>query len=58
MGSGRRQRHVEGQSGTDALDFNGSNIGEQIDVTANGGRVRLTRNIASITMDFTTSSPA
>ena len=43
---------VEGQSGADALDFNGSNIGEQIDVTANGGRVRLTRNIASITMDF------
>ena len=43
---------VEGQSGADALDFNGSNIGEQIDVTANGGRVRLTRNVASITMDF------
>ncbi len=43
---------VEGQSGADALDFNGSNIGEQIDVIANGGRVRLTRNIASITMDF------
>ena len=43
---------VEGQSGADALDFNGSNIGEQIDVTANGGRVRLTRNVAAITMDF------
>ena len=27
---------VEGESGTDALDFNGSNVGEQIDVTANG----------------------
>jgi hypothetical protein len=43
---------VEGQSGADTLDFNGSNIGEQIDVSANAGRVRLNRNIASITMDF------
>ena len=29
---------VEGEGGTDALDFNGSNIGELIDVTANGDR--------------------
>ena len=29
---------VEGEGGTDALDFNGSNIGEQIDVSANGSR--------------------
>ena len=43
---------VEGESGTDALDFNGSNIGELIDVTANGSRVRLTRNVASIAMDL------
>jgi hypothetical protein len=43
---------VEGQSGADTLDFNGSNIGEQIGLSANGGRVRLTRDIASITMDF------
>ena len=43
---------VEGQTGADALDFNGSNIGEQIDVVRNAGRVRLTRNIAGITMDF------
>jgi hypothetical protein len=43
---------AEGQSGLDTLDFNGSNIGEQIDVTAQAGRVRLTRNIASVTMDF------
>jgi hypothetical protein len=43
---------VEGQSGVDTVDFNGSNIGEQIDVSANAGRVRLTRNVAAVTMDF------
>ena len=43
---------VEGQGGTDTLDFNGSNIGEKIAVSANGSRVRLTRDVASITMDL------
>ena len=43
---------IEGQSGNDQLDFNGSNIGEQIELSANAGRMRLTRNVASITMDF------
>ena len=43
---------VEGQGGDDALDFNGSNAGEEIALSANGSRVRLTRNIAAITMDF------
>ena len=43
---------VEGQSGTDTLDFNGANIGELFDVSANGDRVRFTRNIASIAMDL------
>ena len=43
---------VEGQSGDDALDFNASNAGEQIDVSRNGGRVRLLRNIGTVTMDF------
>ena len=43
---------VEGQAGLDTLAFNGSNIGENIDVSANGGRVRFTRNIATITMDL------
>ena len=43
---------VEGQAGTDVLQFNGSNIGESIDVSANGGRVRFIRNIATITMDL------
>jgi hemolysin type calcium-binding protein len=43
---------VDGQGGTDALAFNGSNIGENIGVSANGSRVRLTRNVASIAMDL------
>jgi Ca2+-binding RTX toxin-like protein len=43
---------VEGQGGTDTMQFNGSNIGEHIDVSANGRRVRLTRDVGQITMDF------
>ena len=43
---------VEGQAGTDTLRFNGANIAETFDVSANGGRVRLFRNIANVTMDF------
>ena len=43
---------VEGQGGSNALSFNGSNTAENIDVSANGSRVRLTRNVAAIAMDF------
>jgi Ca2+-binding RTX toxin-like protein len=43
---------VEGQAGNDTLDFSGANISEQIDVSANGGRVRFTRDVANITMDL------
>src|SRR5437762_6861321 len=43
---------VEGQGGTDTLQFNGANIAEQIDISANGSRVRFTRDVASITMDL------
>src|SRR5262249_22182942 len=32
--------------------FNGSNVSEKIDVSANGSRVRFTRDIASIVMDL------
>jgi hypothetical protein len=42
---------VEGQAGKDTLDFNGSNAAEQIDLAANGNRLRLTRNVGAITMD-------
>src|SRR4029450_2572032 len=37
---------VEGQEGSDALVFYGANIGENVDIVANGGRVTMTRNIA------------
>src|SRR4051812_1107952 len=43
---------VEGQDGTDKMAFNGANIAENMDVSANGGRVRFTRNIAAIVMDL------
>ncbi len=43
---------IEGQAGNDKLIFNGSNIGEMLAVSANGARVRFTRDVASIVMDI------
>jgi Ca2+-binding RTX toxin-like protein len=43
---------VEGQDGVDTLLFNGANIAEQIDISANGGRVRFSRDVANVTMDL------
>lgn len=43
---------VEGQDGFDELVFNGANVSEQIGITANGGRVLFTRNIANVVMDL------
>jgi Ca2+-binding RTX toxin-like protein len=43
---------VEGQAGTDTLIFNGANVAERIDISANGQRVRLSRDVANITMDL------
>src|SRR5215469_13881267 len=43
---------VEGQAGTDTLQFNGANIDEKIDISANGSRARLTRDVGNITMDL------
>jgi Ca2+-binding RTX toxin-like protein len=42
---------VEGQAGLDTLQFNGANISEKIDLSANGSRLRFSRDIASIVMD-------
>ena len=42
---------MEGQSGNDSLVFNGANISETIDVSANGARLRFTRDVANIVMD-------
>jgi Ca2+-binding RTX toxin-like protein len=41
---------VQGQGGADTLLFNGSNASEDIDLAAQGARVRLFRNVASVTM--------
>ncbi|MCJ9732477.1 calcium-binding protein, partial [Bradyrhizobium sp. PRIMUS42] len=44
---------VDGQAGTDTLLFNGSNIGEDITLSAaSGGRTQLARNVGAITMDL------
>ncbi len=43
---------VEGQDGTDTLLFNGSGGAEIFEVSANGGRVRFTRNLGNIVMDL------
>ena len=43
---------VDGQAGSDTLVFNGANINENIDLSANGGHARLSRDIANITMDL------
>src|SRR5207237_8727660 len=43
---------VEGGAGTDTLQFNGSNVGENMDISANGSRVRLFRDVGNVTMDL------
>jgi Ca2+-binding RTX toxin-like protein len=43
---------VEGQAGLDTLQFNGANVGENINISANGDRVRFFRDVANITMDL------
>jgi Ca2+-binding RTX toxin-like protein len=43
---------VDGGDGTDTMQFNGSNIGENIDISANGSHVRFSRDVANVTMDL------
>ena len=43
---------VEGQAGHDAMVFDGANINEKVDISANGGRIRFTRDVAAIVMDL------
>jgi Ca2+-binding RTX toxin-like protein len=43
---------VEGQDGFDTLDFNGATVAENIQISANGGRAQLTRDIANVIMDL------
>jgi Ca2+-binding RTX toxin-like protein len=43
---------VEGQAGSDIMLFNGSAVNEVFDILANAGRVRFTRDVASVNMDL------
>ena len=43
---------VDGQAGSDRLVFNGSDDSEKFDISANGNRVRLTRDVGGVTMDL------
>jgi Ca2+-binding RTX toxin-like protein len=43
---------LEGQDGNDTMLFFGSNADENIDISANGGRVLFFRNVANVTMDL------
>ena len=42
---------LEGQNGTDTMLFNGANVSEQVDLSANGNRLKFFRTQANITMD-------
>ena len=43
---------VEGQAGTDILQFNGANASETFDIQANGGRALLFGNVAGALVDM------
>jgi Ca2+-binding RTX toxin-like protein len=43
---------VEGQGGIDTLQFNGADVDEKFDVSANESRVQLVRDIGNVSMDL------
>src|SRR6202012_5709272 len=43
---------VDGQSGFDTLQFNGANVAEKIDISANGSRALFTGHVGNVTMDL------
>jgi Ca2+-binding RTX toxin-like protein len=43
---------LEGQAGFDEMVFNGANVSENINISANGGRVIFFRDIANVVMDL------
>ncbi len=43
---------VEGEAGEDGLVFNGTALAEKFELSANGPRARLTRDLGNITMDL------
>jgi Ca2+-binding RTX toxin-like protein len=42
---------VEGQDGIDTMVFNGANVSEQVDLSANGNRLKFFRTQGNVTMD-------
>ena len=42
---------IEGQDGADTMRFNGANVAEQVDLSANGNRLRFFRDLGNVTMD-------
>jgi hypothetical protein len=42
---------IEGEAGADTMRFNGANVAEQVDLSANGNRLRFFRTQANVTMD-------
>ena len=42
---------VEGQDGADAMRFNGADVAEKIDLSANGSRLKLFRDVGNVTID-------
>src|SRR5438876_5184679 len=42
---------IEGQDGTDTMRFNGANVAEQVDLSANGNRLKFFRIQGNVTMD-------
>lgn len=43
---------IDGQAGLDTLLFNGSDDSEKFDISANGNRIRFTRDFGNVTMDL------
>jgi len=43
---------IEGEGGNDTEVFNGSNASEKLDLSANGARVRLSRDVANVVQDM------
>ena len=43
---------IDGESGSDSLEFNGSGAPERVEVSANGPRVRFTRDVANVVTDL------
>ena len=43
---------VDGQDGTDTMRFNGANVAEDVNISANGDHALFARNIGGVTMDL------